>query len=98
MTYEPTRLESLEGSLDAEVKSVEILRGRLEAPRPRPNKKRKGEWGGDGGVKRATEVLDAYAAWLADPSKEFEIGAPERDTPREDDVSSPPATFRPRYN
>lgn len=71
MTFEPATLEALEEGLDGEVRSVGILRARLDGL--------VGAGGEDGGrerrggksVERAREVLDAYAAWLSDTSREF---------------------------
>ena len=80
MTFEPTRLESLGDSLDGEVKSVEILRGRLDALRSKADEKEKDEDGRrerERAVKHAEEVLDAYSAWLSDTSEEFSLGRPD---------------------
>lgn len=75
MTFEPTKLDSLGASLEAEARSVEILRRRLDALVSRAGED--AERGGPGGVKRAEEVLDAYSAWLSDTSKGFGVGGLE---------------------
>ena len=93
MTFQPTKLDSLSDSLDAEVKSAEILLSRLQSLAPEEDGDE-----GDGGagrderaekverLKRAEGVVRGYTSWLADPSKEFEVDshisredAPERD-------------------
>lgn len=82
ITFEPAKLEKLGASLDAEVKSAEILRGRLEAlgSKAAEDDERERE---KGHVKRARAVLAAYTAWLSDTSGEFRSGA-EAETTEED--------------
>lgn len=93
MTFQPTKLDSLSDSLDAEVKSAGILLSRLKSLAPEEDGDE-----GDGGagrderaervemLKRAEGVVRGYISWLADSSKKFEVDshisredAPERD-------------------
>ena len=84
MTFEPAKLGSLGASLDAEVKSADILLRRLDALSSKAGGDERGEKEGesekkgdeseeksDEGVKKAREVLAAYKSWLSDPSGEF---------------------------
>lgn len=76
MTFEPTRLEKPGDSLEREVASVAILRGRLDQLRSRAANEDTDD--GDEGAeseeaKHAEKVLDAYSEWLADTSKDFTV-------------------------
>lgn len=96
MTFQPAKLDSLSDSLDAEVKSAEILLSRLESLASEGDE-------GDGGAesgKRAERkrrlvmaegVVRGYVSWLADTSGKLEVevdGLPEDASER--DVSFPP--------
>lgn len=98
MTFQPTKLDSLSDSLDAEVKSAEILLSRLKSLAPEEDGDE-----GDGGAgrdkravrverlkraERAERVVKGYISWLADPSKEFEVDSHiSREDAPERDVS-----------
>ncbi|MBE3044200.1 hypothetical protein IMZ48_16845 [Candidatus Bathyarchaeota archaeon] len=84
MTFEPAKLGSLGASLDAEVKSANILLRRLDALSSKAGGDERGEKEGesgemvdgsegkrDEGVEKAREALAAYKSWLSDPSGEF---------------------------
>ncbi len=97
MTFPPVKLESWSDSLDAEVKSAEMLLSRLASLAP--GEDGEGGAGAEAGAgaraeraKKAGGVVRAYVSWLADPSKEFGV---ELDDSRGDasdgDVSFPSA-------
>lgn len=70
-TFEPTRLEKQDDSLEREVASVAILRGRLTQLRSRAANE--GDEAESEEAKHAEAVLDAYSAWLADTSGAFTV-------------------------